>query len=162
VHEIKFDGCRTQLHWRRPDAVLYTRNGFDWTGRYETLAAAAAKLTAKHAVLDGEVVALRADGSCDLAALQEDAKSRVGERLFDYAFYLLFLDGRDLRALRWPSARRGCASYWPLSRTAVSCSAIISISTARRSCATPSGSDAKASSPNAWPRRIGRVAAMIG
>src|SRR5947209_2481118 len=72
VREVKFDGYRTQLHLRDGKAVLYSRNGNDWTSRYETLAAALVNLSAGHAVIDAEVTVPRADGNCDFWTLQKD------------------------------------------------------------------------------------------
>jgi bifunctional non-homologous end joining protein LigD len=31
IHEIKFDGYRTQAHLRSGRPVIYTRAGYDWT-----------------------------------------------------------------------------------------------------------------------------------
>src|SRR5215207_4034824 len=97
VREIKFDGYRTQLHLREGRPVLYSRNGFDWTDRYETLAAALMKLPARHVVLDAEVTVPRADGNCDFWILQNDVARSRSERLIAQCFDLLFLDGRDMR-----------------------------------------------------------------
>src|SRR3954470_2975379 len=55
VREIKFDGYRTQLHLREGTAVLYSRNGNNWTSRYESIAAALLKLPARHAIIDAEM-----------------------------------------------------------------------------------------------------------
>jgi bifunctional non-homologous end joining protein LigD len=97
--EIKFDGYRTQIHLREGRAVLYSRNGHDWTSRYKTLAAAVTNLPARHAVLDAEVTVPRADGNCDFWTLQQDVAARRSERLVAWCFDILFLDGRDLRSL---------------------------------------------------------------
>src|SRR4051812_27590124 len=72
VHEIKFDGYRTQLHLRPDRTVVYSRNGHDWTSRYATLAEALRMLPARHAVIDAEMVVPRADGCCDYWTLQKD------------------------------------------------------------------------------------------
>ena len=41
IHEIKFDGYRLQLHKRNKNIRFYTRRGYDWTNRFETLVNAA-------------------------------------------------------------------------------------------------------------------------
>jgi ATP-dependent DNA ligase len=44
VHEIKHDGYRLQVR-RDGDAVrLFTRRGYDWSGRYPAIAVTAARL----------------------------------------------------------------------------------------------------------------------
>jgi bifunctional non-homologous end joining protein LigD len=44
VHEIKYDGYRLQVR-RDGDAVrLFTRRGYDWSGRYPAIAVTAARL----------------------------------------------------------------------------------------------------------------------
>jgi bifunctional non-homologous end joining protein LigD len=50
--EIKFDGCRTHMHLRDGRAILYSRNGHNWTWRGATLANALLQLSARQAVLD--------------------------------------------------------------------------------------------------------------
>lgn len=99
VREIKFDGYRTQIHLRGDDAVLYSRNGHDWTSRYKALADAVTALSARHAVVDAEVTVPRADGNCDYWTLQKDVAAGESSRLIAYCFDILFLDGRDLRSL---------------------------------------------------------------
>ena len=74
VHEIKLDGFRSQLHLRDREVTIYSRGGHDWTERYHSVADQAAQLSAKHLVLDGEIVVLREDGTCDLWALQKGAR----------------------------------------------------------------------------------------
>jgi bifunctional non-homologous end joining protein LigD len=75
IHEIKFDGYRTQLHLRPDRPVVYSRNGHDWTSRYAALADALRELPARHAVIDAEMVVPRADGCCDY--LRDQASHRA-------------------------------------------------------------------------------------
>ena len=65
VHEIKFDGYRVQLRVAAGVATLLTRKGLDWTDKFAALAKSAARLG--DCIIDGEVVALDADGSPDFA-----------------------------------------------------------------------------------------------
>jgi bifunctional non-homologous end joining protein LigD len=46
VHEIKFDGYRTQLHLQQGCPAIYTRRGYDWTRRFQPIADALATLPA--------------------------------------------------------------------------------------------------------------------
>ena len=70
LHEIKFDGYRLlcRIHNRR--AIFLTREGHDWTKRFNFLTEAALSLPVRDGLLDGEVVALRADGATDFQLLQ--------------------------------------------------------------------------------------------
>jgi bifunctional non-homologous end joining protein LigD len=96
VHEIKHDGYRLQVR-RDGDAVrLFTRRGYDWTGRYPAIASTAAKLRARSFTLDGEAVVCGPDGVAVFHALHR--RGIVSEAML-YAFDLLELDGEDLRAL---------------------------------------------------------------
>jgi bifunctional non-homologous end joining protein LigD len=96
VHEIKHDGYRLQVR-RAGDAVrLFTRRGYDWSGRYPAIAATAAKLRAASFTLDGEAVVCGPDGIAIYDALHRHGTVR--EAML-YAFDLLELDGEDLRAL---------------------------------------------------------------
>jgi ATP dependent DNA ligase domain len=65
VHEIKHDGYRL-IVWRDRGTVrLFTRRGYDWTGRYPAIASTAAKLRASPRMQDLNVSAPR---QCRLAA----------------------------------------------------------------------------------------------
>jgi bifunctional non-homologous end joining protein LigD len=96
VHEIKHDGCRLQVR-RDGDALrLFTRRGYDWSGRYPAIAKTAAELRAKSFTLDGEAVVCGPDGVAIFDALHRHGT--VSEAML-YAFDLLELDGQDLRDL---------------------------------------------------------------
>jgi bifunctional non-homologous end joining protein LigD len=96
AHEIKFDGFRTQLHLCDGKVTAFSRGRHDWTERYTAIVEQAAQLKARHAVIDGEMVVLRDDGTCDFWALQKDVRSGNSDRLSFCAFDVLFCDG-DLR-----------------------------------------------------------------
>ncbi len=99
ISEIKFDGYR-MLCRKQGDAVtLLTRNGLDWTARVPALAEAVARLPARTAMLDGELVALDAHGRSSFAALQDALSGGLTRKLSFYAFDLLHEDGTDLRPL---------------------------------------------------------------
>jgi bifunctional non-homologous end joining protein LigD len=96
VQEIKHDGYRLIVR-REGEAVrLFTRRGHDWTERYPAIAAAAAELRARSFTLDGEAVVAGADGIAVFDVLHRRHKATDAML---YAFDLLELDGKDLRAL---------------------------------------------------------------
>ncbi len=97
LHEIKFDGYRIQARLDRGKVKLLTRKGLDWTRKFPTVAAAVAKLPAKDALIDGELVAEGPDGLSSFSLLQQDLKASRHDRMAYYAFDLLHLDGADLR-----------------------------------------------------------------
>ncbi len=96
LHEIKYDGYRTLVHIRDGRARLFTRSGQDWTGRFEPIAEAAARLPVTQAILDGEVVVLDADGRSSFQELQNVLRLSDRRRLHLFAFDLPYLDGYDL------------------------------------------------------------------
>jgi bifunctional non-homologous end joining protein LigD len=97
LHEIKHDGYRLQVR-RDGDVVrLFTRRGYDWSGRYPGIVLAAIRLRlARSFTLDGEAVVCGPDGIAIFDALHR--RGTVSEAML-YAFNLLELDGEDLRAL---------------------------------------------------------------
>lgn len=95
IHELKFDGYRVQCAVTGGRAVLRTRSGADWTQRFPTIAAAASALP--DCVLDGEAVALDAQGMPDFAALQASVSGEKPGRVVYFAFDLLRAQGRDMR-----------------------------------------------------------------
>jgi len=97
LHEIKFDGYRTIAHVIDGKVQLITRSGIDWTRRYGDLPTEFARLPAKQAILDGEIVVLDDKGISRFAALQDALSAGGGSKLHFYAFDLIYLDGYDLR-----------------------------------------------------------------
>lgn len=106
--EVKWDGYRLAVHIQRGQVRIITRGGFDWTSRFPTIAHDAHELAVHTAILDGEAVVLDERGAADFGALQRGLGGRGGQQsaasAILYAFDLLYLDGRDLRAL--PLAER--------------------------------------------------------
>jgi bifunctional non-homologous end joining protein LigD len=97
IHEVKFDGYRTQLVIEAGQVRAFTRNGYDWTEKYWPIALAAQALPCTTAIIDGEMIANNEQGISDLSALVKAIGKEPG-RLAFVAFDLLHLDGRDLRA----------------------------------------------------------------
>jgi bifunctional non-homologous end joining protein LigD len=95
-HELKLDGYR--LHARIDGGAirLLTRTGLDWSKRYSATLAALHKLPTRSAYLDGELCALKPDGTPSFAALQAAMDNRTTDQLVYFVFDLLFLDGEDL------------------------------------------------------------------
>jgi bifunctional non-homologous end joining protein LigD len=96
LHEIKFDGYRMQCRIERGHARFISRNRQDWTQRLSVLAADVLALPVQQAVLDGEVVAMRGDGTTDFQALQNAFQAGRTAELRYYVFDLLHLDGQSL------------------------------------------------------------------
>jgi bifunctional non-homologous end joining protein LigD len=96
VHEVKHDGYRLIVRRDGETVRLFTRRGYDWTGRYSAIASAAAKIRAQSFTLDGEAVVCGEDGVAIFDALRRHGTVR--EAILQ-AFDLLELDGEDLRPL---------------------------------------------------------------
>jgi bifunctional non-homologous end joining protein LigD len=97
VHELKYDGYRIGVRLDEGHVQLLSRRGKDWTAQFPELVAAAKKLKARQALLDGEAAVVLDDGRTSFQALQNFfGGDRRG--LVYFAFDLLFLDGEDLRA----------------------------------------------------------------
>jgi bifunctional non-homologous end joining protein LigD len=104
LFEIKWDGVRALARIENGAMALRSRNSIDITKRYPELAALPDALAARQAILDGEIVALDAQGHSNFELLQERMHVRApGERLVAgmpvvyFAFDLLYCDGYDLR-----------------------------------------------------------------
>ena len=104
LFEIKWDGVRA-LAWLANGAVtLRSRAAVDITKRYPELASLPESLSARQAILDGEIVALDSTGHSDFQLLQERMHVRApSEHLVSqapvvyFAFDLLYCGGYDLR-----------------------------------------------------------------
>jgi bifunctional non-homologous end joining protein LigD len=108
VHEPKLDGWRCELARAGAQVALYTRNGHDLSGRAMRLTVLAASLPIRRVLLDGELIAVGADGRPDFLAIH-GALSRVVGELRYFAFDILYLEGKDLRALPLEERQRHLA-----------------------------------------------------
>ena len=99
LHEIKFDGYRLEARLDNGKVKLLTRRGLDWTRKFPSVAAAVAKLPAKAAMIDGEVIVEGEDGVSSFSLLQQALSEGDDKRMIFYAFDLMHLDGRDATAL---------------------------------------------------------------
>lgn len=97
LHEIKYDGYRTELLIEGGAARAFTRRGYDWSHRYRRIVEAAASLSVKAAIIDGEAVVLGDTGLPDFQALERELGNPNSRRIIFYAFDLLHLNGRDFR-----------------------------------------------------------------
>ena len=105
TYEVKWDGYRAQAVKNGAAISLASRNLKNITGQFQGVARAASGLRASSAVVDGEIVALDAQGRPSFQALHH--WSTAGLAIVYYAFDLLHLNGRDL--LREPLERRRTA-----------------------------------------------------
>jgi len=104
-YEVKWDGYRAQIVKDGARVTLASRNLKDITDTFRRVAAAASRIDAKSAIVDGEIVALDADGRPSFQALHHWATE--GLAIVFYAFDLLHLDGRTL--LKTPLDERRAA-----------------------------------------------------
>jgi ATP-dependent DNA ligase I len=110
--EWKVDGIRVQVHRTSTGARVFSRTLDDITHRVSEIARAAMELAVSEAVLDGEAVALRADGrpqpfqvTAARAASQPTEAGVAGQvPLSLFLFDALHLDGTDL--IDAPAAER--------------------------------------------------------
>lgn len=98
IHEIKHDGYRTMLRIEDGKTQALTRNGHDWSKKYQNVVDAAGDLHCDSAVLDGEIVVQDPRGASSFALLQKALSEKRDSNLIFYAFDLLYLNGRDLTA----------------------------------------------------------------
>jgi bifunctional non-homologous end joining protein LigD len=99
LHEVKFDGFRLGACIERGRIRLYTRGGHDWTDRLRPIEAAVAELGLRDAYLDGELVAIGADGLPDFTALHRAMRGgRHAPPLLYHAFDILRHRARSLLA----------------------------------------------------------------
>jgi bifunctional non-homologous end joining protein LigD len=96
-YEVKWDGYRAQGVKNGATVSLASRNLKNITSQYPMVAQAIAEIRAKTAVVDGEIVAIDANGRPSFQGLHH--ASFDGLAIVYYAFDLLHLNGRDLTRL---------------------------------------------------------------
>ncbi|MCL3859758.1 ATP-dependent DNA ligase [Actinotalea sp. K2] len=102
VVDAKLDGIRIQVHREGDDVRVFTRSLDDITVRVPEIAAAVRAMAVRSVVLDGEALALDADGrplpfqETSARGATHDAEVAATTRLSPFFFDLLHLDGQDL------------------------------------------------------------------
>ena len=104
LFEIKWDGVRTLARIEDGTLKLISRNGIDVSRQYPELLELPKILSARQAILDGEIVALDEKGHSGFARLQQRMHVRAPAPTLVaqvpvtyYLFDLLYSDGYDLR-----------------------------------------------------------------
>jgi bifunctional non-homologous end joining protein LigD len=91
LHEVKYDGYRLRVERDGDRVRLFSRNGYDWTGRYPLIVEAARKIRQKRFMLDGEAVILGVDGIADFNALH----SRLHDHEVQFCAFDILVEGDD-------------------------------------------------------------------
>ena len=102
--EWKLDGARVQVHKAADEVRIYTRNLNEVTARVPEIVAAVRGIAARELILDGEAIALRADGRphpfpvtmSRFGSQQEDERKRAERPLSVFFFDCLYLNGASL------------------------------------------------------------------
>ena len=97
LYEIKFDGFRAIALKGGSEARVLSRNEKDFGAKFPEVLESISDLKVKDAVLDGEIVALDAQGISSFQLLQAFELGEERPPIFYYAFDLLRLNGKDLR-----------------------------------------------------------------
>ncbi|HKF75261.1 MAG TPA: ATP-dependent DNA ligase [Candidatus Dormibacteraeota bacterium] len=113
--EWKLDGARVQIHRLGTEVRVFTRSLDDVTGRVPELVEAALALPVRSVVLDGEAIALQADGrphpfqvtGSRFGSRRDIDRLRAAIPLTPFLFDLLHLDGEDMIDL--PAGERHAA-----------------------------------------------------
>jgi bifunctional non-homologous end joining protein LigD len=96
LHELKFDGYRMLCRLDRGRVTVWSRNGKDWTEKFQNVVEAVKSLKATSAMLDGEIVIVDAQGRSSFQKLQR-AMGKTTTSGFAYeVFDLMYLDGYSL------------------------------------------------------------------
>src|SRR5215210_1328092 len=106
LYEIKADGYRAQVHLTGGKVRVYSRTGLNWTAQFAAIAHAAEELADHDFIMDGEAVVYGEAGLPDFQALRRELGSNRIGRLIYQAFDLLYLDGFDLRPVRYVERKR--------------------------------------------------------
>ena len=94
LHEIKHDGFRLMARRNGDGVRLYTRNGYDFAGRFPRIVEAVSKLKARSCFIDGEAIVVDERGLSTFDLLRSWRHDHAAVLC---AFDLIELDGEDLR-----------------------------------------------------------------
>jgi bifunctional non-homologous end joining protein LigD len=106
AYEIKHDGFRFICHRDGERVRVFSRTGRECGAQVPAIAAALRTLPVGSVILDGEGVICGPDGVSDFDRMRGMFSRKGGSPdVFLYAFDVLELDGRDLRAQSWDARR---------------------------------------------------------
>ena len=103
--KIKHDGFRFLAVRQGKSVRIYSRGGHDWSKQLPTITEALLDLPVRSVVLDGQGVIFGPDGKSDFDRMRACFSREGAPEAFLYAFDVLELDGRDLRAEPWARRR---------------------------------------------------------
>ena len=120
VADFKLDGIRVQVHRSDDEVHVYTRSLDEITTRLPEVAAEALAVPGRRFVLDGEVLAFRADGRPEAfqviaSRTASGADSAAAQRIPLQVFFfdVLHVDGRDLLDASLAERQRELAALLP-------------------------------------------------
>lgn len=99
IYEIKWDGYRALTLKHNERVQLLSLKEKNLTSDFPGVAKAVSELPVETAVIDGEIVALNAEGCPSFQVLQNRKSLGRGWSIVYYAFDLLNLEGQDLQRL---------------------------------------------------------------
>ncbi len=103
IYEVKWDGYRSISYLKEKETKIFSRNNLEFL-QFDSVCEALSNL-AVTAVLDGEIVALKENGTADFGALQ-NWKNTKNASLIYYVFDILWLEGRSLLSLTLADRRK--------------------------------------------------------
>ena len=112
VYEIKHDGMRLICQRDGGRVRAFSETGLEWTDRVPLITAALRSLPMSSVTLDGEGVVVDEQGISDFDRLRAAFRRNGSREPFLYAFDLLELNGKDIRARPWQARRE--ALMWLL------------------------------------------------
>ena len=116
IHETKFDGYRILAFKRGDEVTLLTRSGNDYTSKFPGVAKSVKLLNGDHAVFDGEIAVVKADGTTDFQALQNSLKENTAAPVDYFIFDVLVYGGKDVRDLPLSKRKQILAGAFPLKK----------------------------------------------
>jgi bifunctional non-homologous end joining protein LigD len=112
-YEVKWDGYRMLAYVEKGKVELTSRNDNDYTKRFQIIADELARW--KHdAILDGEMVVLREDGTSHFNSLENWYSPADGDLRY-YVFDLLYVDGKSLLTMPLVKRRELLRRHFPKS-----------------------------------------------
>ena len=145
LHELKFDGYRMLCRVDRGRVTVWSRNGKDWTEKFQNVVEAVKSLKATSAMLDGEIVIVDAEGRSSFQKLQRAMGKTVTSGFAYEVFDLIYLDGLSLTQTPLKHRKELLRNWWARIRTASFAIANTSTKAETSSSNTPASTASKES-----------------
>jgi bifunctional non-homologous end joining protein LigD len=117
IFELKWDGYRAMAYIKDAKVQLKSRNNLSFNSKFAPIVEELSRYSFE-AILDGEIIAVDADGKSDFQGLQNYQRTKEGTLIY-YVFDILHLNGKNLRNLPLSTRKKILKNILPAQKSII-------------------------------------------